>query len=83
VTRGLSDIVEIEMEDLPTFLRIPQEERKAAWRGRKLTTQGTSFRVPAKHEEAATRKLRREIEEAEAAKKAARFEYLRSLRGKT
>jgi hypothetical protein len=67
-------------EDIPDYLKIPQAERAAAWKGRKLTKQGHAFREPAKHEEEATRQLRREIEEAEARKKAERFEYLKSLR---
>jgi len=66
-------------EGIPDYLRIPQSERDAAWKGRKLTKQGTAFRVPAKHEEAATRQLRKDIEEAEARKKVERFEYLKSL----
>ena len=67
------------MEDIPDYLRIPQDIRRAAWKGRKLTTQGTAFRVPVKKEEAATRRLRRELEEEAARKKAARFEYLKTL----
>jgi hypothetical protein len=67
------------MEDLPDFLRIPADVRRAAWKGRKLTKQGAMFRAPSKVEEAATRKLRREIEAAEVAKKAARFARLKEL----
>ena len=66
--------------ELPAFLRIPQDERRAAWRGRKLTKQGTMFRdKPTKVEEAATRQLRRELEAAEAAKVAARFARLKEM----
>lgn len=65
--------------DIPTFLRIPTDERRAAWKGRKLTKQGMSFRPVTKVEEAATRKLRRELEAAEADKKAARFARLKEL----
>lgn len=69
--------------DLPDCLRIPQAERKAAWKGRKLTQQGSNFKAkPTKVEEAATRKLRKEIEAAEAAKREARFAALRELRGR-
>lgn len=71
------------MEDFPDFLRIPQDERRAAWKGRKLTKQGVMFRPEAKAEEAATRKLRRELEAAEIAKKATkqaeRFARLKEL----
>jgi hypothetical protein len=68
------------MEDFPDFLRIPQAERRAAWKGRKLTRQGAMFREkPTKVEEAATRQLRRELEAAEAAKKAERFARLKEL----
>jgi hypothetical protein len=66
--------------DIPAFLRIPQDERKAAWKGKKLTKQGSMFKVrQTKVEEAATRQLRREVEAAEAAKKAARFARLKEL----
>jgi hypothetical protein len=67
------------VEDFPEFLRIPQAERKAAWKGAKLTKQGSMFRPISKTEEAATRQLRRELEAAEAAKKAARFARLKEL----
>jgi hypothetical protein len=65
--------------ELPAFLRIPQAERRASWKGRKLTTQGAMFRPVTKTEEAATRKLRKELEAAEAAKKAERFARLKEL----
>lgn len=69
--------------DLPECLRIPPAERKAAWKGRKLTVQGSGFKCKTtKVEEAATRKLRREVEAAEAAKREARFAALRALRGR-
>ena len=65
--------------ELPDFLRIPQAERRVAWKGRKITKQGTSFRPVTKVEEAATRKLRRELEAADAAKKVARFARLKEM----
>lgn len=65
--------------ELPDFLRIPRAERRAAWKGRKLTVQGAMFRPVTKAEDAATRKLRKELEAAEAAKKAARFATLKEL----
>lgn len=67
--------------DLPDFLRIPQDQRRAAWKGRKLTKQGSQFRpAPSKTEEAATRQLRKELATAEEAKKAERFARLKELR---
>lgn len=67
--------------DIPDYLRIPQAERNAAWKGRKLTRQGSGFKpAPTKIEEAATRQLRKELERAEEAKKAARFAALRAMR---
>ena len=67
--------------NIPDFLRIPQDERRAAWRGRKLTKQGSGFRAKTtKVEETATRQLRKELAAAEAAKKAARFARLKELR---
>ena len=66
--------------ELPDFLRISADVRRAAWKGRKLTKQGAMFRAPpTKVEEVATRKLRRQLEEAEAAKKAARFARLKEM----
>jgi len=69
--------------DLPSFLRIAQDERRAAWRGRRLTKQGASFKAPTtKIEEAATRQLRKELEAELAAKREARFAALRELRNR-
>jgi hypothetical protein len=69
------------MEDLPAYLRIPQDERKAAWKGRRLTHQGAGFKAKVtKVEEAATKQLRRELEKADADKRAARFAALKELR---
>jgi hypothetical protein len=68
--------------ELPSFLRIPQDERRAAWKGRRLTRQGSSFRPVTKQEEAATRQLRRELEAQEKAKREARFARLRELRNR-
>ncbi len=65
--------------DIPDFLRIPQEQRRAAWRGRKLTSPRDQ-KVPAKDEDAATKALRRETAVAEEAKKAARFARLNELK---
>lgn len=60
------------------IISIPAAERAAAWKGRKLTVQGSRFKVErTREEEAATRKLRREIEAAEKAKREARLAILR------
>ena len=73
----------IQFPDLPEFLRVPQDERRALWRGRKLTKQGAGFKAPVtKVEEAATRQLRKELAAAEAAKREARFAALRELRNR-
>jgi hypothetical protein len=68
------------MDELPDFLRIPQDERRAAWRGRKMTKQGSMFKVKqTRVEEAATRQLRKELAAAEEAKKQARFARLKEM----
>ncbi len=67
---------------IPDFLRVTPEEairRRQYWKGRKLTIQGSTFRPATKVEEAATKKLRKELEAAEIAKKAARFAALKEL----
>lgn len=70
--------------DFPAFLRISQDERRASWKGRKLTRQGSGFKVATtKVEEAATRKLRREMEALAEAKKAERFARLKELRNRS
>lgn len=70
-------------EGIPSYLIIPQEQRAAAWVGRKLTTQGSGFKAKTtKVEEAATRQLRKEIAAQEKAKQEARFARLRELRGR-
>lgn len=65
---------------LPDFLRIPASVRREAWKGRKLTKQGSMFRAPpTKQEEAATRQLRKELAAAEEAKKVERFARLKEM----
>lgn len=55
--------------DIPAFLRIPQDERRLAWKGRRLRpTREINFGKPAQVEDPATKKLRREIEAAERAR---------------
>jgi hypothetical protein len=73
----------MQFPDLPDFLRIPQDERREAWKGRKLTKQGAGFKAPtSKTEEAATRQLRKEVEAQAAAKREARFAALQELRAR-
>ena len=69
--------------DIPAFLRIPQADRKAAWKGHRVSVQGSGFKAAVtKVEEAATRKLRKELEAQQEAKKAARLAALRELRAR-
>lgn len=68
----------IIFDDMAYLISIPAAERAAAWKGRKLSKQGCRFKVErTREEEAATRKLRREIEAAEKAKREARLAILR------
>lgn len=67
--------------DIPEMFRIPPDVRKASWKGRKLTRQGSAFKTkPTKIEEAATRALRREIEAQERAKAKAKAEAQKEKR---
>lgn len=55
--------------DIPAFLRIPQEERKTAWKGRRLRpTREMNFGKPSRVEDPATKRVRKEVEAAERAK---------------
>jgi hypothetical protein len=63
--------------EIPQFLRIPQEIRKAAWRGRKLTRPSQTSVKVTRNEDASTRAFRRMIEKQEAEKRAMRFAMLR------
>lgn len=68
----------ITLDPINLIVIIPQSERAAAWKGRKLTKQGSRFKAaPTRTEEAATRALRREIEKQDAEKRAARFAALK------
>jgi hypothetical protein len=62
---------------IPDFLRIPQEVRKEAWRGRKLTKPVKDSVKITRNEDAQTRAFRREIEKQAKAKRDARFAVLR------
>jgi hypothetical protein len=71
------------MDDLgiPPSLVITADERRAAWKGKKLkSTAAMTFAVPKKDEDAATKQLRKELEAAEAKKKAERFARLKQLK---
>ena len=70
------------MDDLPDFLRIPQAERHAAWRGRRLTKPKLGDVMVTRNEDASTRAFRRVIEKQAAEKKAMRFKILRERYGK-
>lgn len=73
----------ITLDPTNLIVSIPQSERAAAWKGRKLTKQGSRFKVErTREEEAATRRLRREIEAQEKAKREARFAALRERFGR-
>jgi len=61
---------------LPDFLRIPQDVRREAWRGRKLTKVKITTKVT-RHEDPQTKAFRREMEKKAAAKKAAALQRLR------
>lgn len=69
------------MDDLPDFLRIPQAERRAAWKGRRLTKVTFSPKIT-RNEDATTRAFRKEMEKQAAAKKAERFKLLRERYGR-
>lgn len=67
--------------DIPEIFRIPPDVRRASWKGRKLSRQGSAFKSkPTKIEEAATRALRREIEAQERAKAKAKAEAQKEKR---
>jgi hypothetical protein len=59
---------------------VPQSERAAAWKGKKLTRQGSAFKETSKAETEVARKLRREIEKQQQQAKAARAEARRAER---
>jgi hypothetical protein len=65
-------------EGLPSAAIISPEERKEAWKGRKLS-RPKDLAAPKKDEDQATAKLRKELVAQEAAKKAARLERLQEL----
>lgn len=68
--------------DIPDFLRIPPDERKAAWKGRKLTKVKMDIDRIKKNEDATTRAFRRQIEKQERDKKQAALQRLRENYGK-
>ena len=68
--------------DIPDFLRIPQDERREAWKGRRLTKPSAKSMMVTRNEDAQTRAFRREMEKQAEAKKKARFALLRERYGK-
>lgn len=68
--------------DIPEFLRIPAEERRAAWIGRKLTKVKAGGRMVTRNEDASTRAFRRQVEKEATEKKKMKFALLRERYGK-
>jgi Protein of unknown function (DUF3489) len=67
-------------EGLPEAAIVAPEERRDAWKGRKLT-KPRDIKAPAKDEEPATKALRKELAKAKETKKAARLARLNELKG--
>jgi bifunctional pyridoxal-dependent enzyme with beta-cystathionase and maltose regulon repressor activities len=59
------------------MVRIPQEERVAAWKGHKFTKQGAGFRTIDAAEQRHRNKLQREYDRVQAQKRADRLKALR------
>jgi len=55
------------------MIRLPQSERAAAWKGRKLTTQGRGFRNLDAAEQRERTKLQREYDRQQAEKRKTRL----------
>lgn len=68
--------------DIPDVLRIPQDVRREAWKGRKLTKPRRDSVKITRNEDAQTRAFRREIEKQEKAKQAEKFRLLRERFGR-
>jgi hypothetical protein len=68
----------MDFPELPDFLRISQDARKEAWRGKKLTKPKGDF-MEKKPEDPTTRAFRKALEKREAEKKAERFAYLKEM----
>lgn len=71
----------MQYPDFPEFLRINQETRRLAWKGRKLTKVRFDIDRIKKVEDPSTRAFRKMIEKQEAEKKAAKFKLLRERYG--
>ena len=69
-------------DGLPAAAIIPPEERREAWKGRKLT-KVRDVKAPSKSEDPATKAIRKEAARAEEAKKAARLARLNELKEQT
>lgn len=68
-------------DGFPAELILTDEERRAAWKGRKLT-KPRDLKAPPKDEDPATRALRKEIARADERKKAERLARLKDLKPK-
>lgn len=68
--------------DIPDFLRIPQDQRNAAWKGRKLTKVKMDIDRNRRDEDASTKAFRRQIEKQQRDKKQAALKRLRENYGK-
>jgi hypothetical protein len=64
-------------DDIPDFLRLTPEERRAAWTGVKLTKPRKTIDKPRREEDPTTRALRRQLEKEKRDKKAAALQRLR------
>lgn len=72
----------ITLNPINLLITIPQDERAAAWKGRRFTRQGAGFRTIDAAEERQRNKLRREYEREQEKKRKERFEaFLESRRG--
>lgn len=72
----------MDFPDIPDFLRIPQDRRRAAWAGRKLTRPSKTDITITRNEGPDTKRFRLEMEKAARAKKAERLAYLKANYGR-
>lgn len=80
---GLFEKLETTMDlGIPDFLRIPQEVRKEAWRGRKLTKVVKGSVKITRNEDAQTKAFRLELERQAKAKQVEKFKLLRERYGR-
>lgn len=70
------------MDDIPAFLLLTAEERREAWRGRKLTKLKFANVKITRNEDASTKAFRRQMEKEEKEKQKLKFKLLRERYGK-